>query len=80
MDITGIKRPEDLDFEVPPILKNSINELLAALEREDWLMLDCYQEDVIGCARWCPNEEDDYWVYQYYGLLGCLQDVEEGDS
>lgn len=41
MDISGILRPEQLPFKVPPDLEYAINELLAAWERDEKLNLDC---------------------------------------
>ena len=65
MNIEGIKRPEDLPFEVPDALKTAINDLLKAMEEDDVLMLDGYQDEVYGTAR-MVNEADERWVDWYY--------------
>lgn len=48
MDVSGMLRPEQLDFEVPEELAHAIDELIAALERDDQMNLDCYLNEVEG--------------------------------
>ena len=50
MDVSGILRPEELDFEVPEDLAYAIDELIAALERDDQMNLDCYLNEVQGAG------------------------------
>ena len=73
MDISGILRPEQLPFDVPPDLELAINELLAAWERDESLNLDCYLDEVQAVAR-SVNEENDAWVRQYYVQYGWRRD------
>ena len=42
MDVSRILRPEQLPFKVTEDLELAINELISALERDDYLMLDGY--------------------------------------
>ena len=73
MDISGILRPEQLPFDVPPDLELAINELLAAWERDESLNLDCYLDEVQAAAR-SVSEENDAWVRQYYVQYGWRRD------
>ena len=59
MDVSDILRPEELDFEVPEELAHAIDELIAALARDE----------VQGAARSVP-EDDDAWVRWYYCDFG----------
>lgn len=64
LETEHIMRPEELPFEVPRILAESINELIDAIDRDDpWL--DGYMEDVLSTARMLPENLDEY-VCQYY--------------
>ena len=69
MDTSGILRPEQLPFKVPPDLEYAINELLAAWERDEKLNLDCYLDEVQAAAR-SVSEENDAWVRRYYVQYG----------
>ena len=69
MDVSGMLRPEQLDFEVPEELSHAIDELIAALARDDRTNLDCYLDEVQGAARSVP-EDDDAWVRWYYCDFG----------
>lgn len=69
VDVSGIMRPEELDFEVPEDLAHAIDELIAALARDDQMNLDCYLNEVEGAARSAP-EDDDAWVRWYYCDFG----------
>lgn len=69
MDVSGILRPEELDFEVPEELAYAIDELIAALARDDQMNLDCYLNEVEGAAR-SVSEDDDAWVRWYYCDFG----------
>ena len=73
MDISGILRPEQLPFDVPPDLELAINELLAAWERDESPNLDCYLDEVQAAAR-SVTEENDAWVRQYYVQYGWRRD------
>ena len=70
MDTSGILRPEQLPFKVPPDLEYAINELLAAWERDEKLNLDCYLDEVQAAARRGVSEENDAWVRRYYVQYG----------
>ena len=69
MDVSGIMRPEELDFEVPEELAHAIDELIAALARDDQMNLDCDLNEVEGAAR-SVSEDDDAWVRWYYCDFG----------
>lgn len=69
MNTSAILRPEQLPFKVPPELKLAIDELITAYDRDDWLNLDCYLDEVQGAARGV-SEENDAWVRWYYTLGG----------
>lgn len=69
MDITGILKPEELPFYVPQDLEYAINELLAAWDRDEKDLLDCYLDEVQAAAR-SVNEKNDAWVRSYYVLRG----------
>lgn len=69
MDVSDILRPEELDFEVPEDLAHAIDELIAALARDDQMNLDCYLDEVEGAAR-SVSEDDDAWVRWYYCDFG----------
>lgn len=69
MDVSGMLRPEELDFEVPEDLAYAIGELIAALARDDRMNLDCYLNEVEGAAR-SASEDDDAWVRWYYCDFG----------
>ena len=73
MNVKGIKRAEDLYFEVPEALAVSINNLVDAMERDD-VDFDLYQDDLDGAARMVEEEYDD-WIYSYYLEGGWREDV-----
>lgn len=81
MDVSSILRPEQLPFDVPPDLELAINELIEALERDDFLALDCYLDEVHGSAR-SVSEENDAWVRDYYVNWGWRRErgKEEADG
>ena len=63
-----IMRPEELPFEVPRILAESINDLIDAIDRDDqWL--DAYFDEVQSNARMLPEDEDRF-VADYYCFYG----------
>lgn len=68
MDTSQILRPHELPFAVPEFLAHDINELIAALERDD-VNLDAYFDEVDGSARGVRSEQDD-WIRQYYVNFG----------
>ena len=68
MDTSQILRPHELPFAVPEFLAHDINELIAALERDD-VNLDAYLDEVDGSARGVRSEQDD-WLRQYYVNFG----------
>ena len=68
MDTSQILRPHELPFAVPEFLAHDINELIAALERDD-VNLDAYPDEVDGSARGVRSEQDD-WIRQYYVNFG----------
>ncbi len=68
MDTSQILRPHELPFAVPEFLAHDINELIAALERDD-INLDAYLDEVDGSARGVRAERDD-WIRQYYVNFG----------
>lgn len=65
MNVSKILRPDELPFDCPPDLELAINELIAALERDERLNLDCYLDEVQGSAR-SVSEENDRWICDYY--------------
>ena len=69
MDVSNILRPEQLPFKVTPDLDFAINELIAALERDERLNLDCYLDEVQSAAR-SVSEENDAWIRRYYVQYG----------
>lgn len=69
MNVSSILRPDELPFKVSEQLANDINNLIAALEREDYLNLDGYLDEVQGSAREL-SEEDDMRVRRYYVQYG----------
>ena len=73
MNIDGIKKPEDLPFDVPNSLAKDINALIDAMHRDD-PDLDCYQDEVHGSAR-SVEEEYDMWIREYYLNGGWRKDV-----
>ena len=73
MNVKSIKRAKDLHFAVPEGLAEDIDNLVAAMERED-PMLDCYMAQLEGSAR-MVEEEYDRWLYEYYLLGGWKNDV-----
>ena len=75
MNIEGILRPHELPFDCPEILSNDINELLAAMERDD-INLDCYMNEV-QCSARCLSDENDNWIRQYYLSNGWEKDLHE---
>ena len=72
MNTKGILRPNELPFECPDLLANDINELLAAMERND-INLDCYMDEVQSSAREV-SEGNDAWVCEYYLYGGWRKD------
>ena len=72
MNTKSILRPNELPFECPDLLANDINELLAAMERDD-INLDCYMDEVQSSAREV-SEENDAWVCEYYLYGGWRKD------
>ena len=68
MDTSQILRPHELPFAVPEFLAHDINELIAALERDD-VNLDADLDEVDGSARGVRSEQDD-WIRQYYVNFG----------
>lgn len=76
MDVSRILRPEQLPFSVPEYLAADINALIAALERDDDLNLDCYLNEVQGSARGV-SEENDAWIRQYYVQFGWMNDTND---
>lgn len=73
LNTKGILRPNELPFECPDLLANDINELLAAMERDD-INLDCYMDEVQSSAREV-SEENDAWVCEYYLYGGYRTDI-----
>lgn len=73
MDVSRILRPEQLPFKVTKDLEHAINELIAALERDDDLMLDGYLDEVESAAR-SVKEEHDAWIRKYYVNYGWKKD------
>lgn len=76
MNIKGILRPEELPFECPDMLASDINALLDAMERDDFLNLDCYMNEVQSSAREI-DEENDAWICNYYLYGGYKEDLKE---
>ena len=72
MNVDTILRPHELHFHVPPQLAKDINNLIAALERDDDLNLDCYLNEVEGSAREVSEEHDD-WLRNYYCYWGWMK-------
>lgn len=73
MDTSKILRPYELPFKVSEQLANDINALIAALERNDTMNLDCYLDEVQGSAR-DVSEENDAWIRNYYVRYGWRND------
>ena len=73
MDVSRILRPEQLPFKVTEDLELAINELISALERDDYLMLDGYLDEVESAAR-SVSEEHDAWIRRYYVNYGWKKD------
>ena len=73
MNVAGIKRSKDWPFDMPEFLSTAIDELVEAMATDDF-NLDCYQDEVEGCARGV-SEEHDREIYEYYLLGGWRKDV-----
>lgn len=65
MDVSMILRPEELPFPVTDDVRDRINDLLDAMEREDREFIDCYYDELDGSARDLPHEND-MWIRRYY--------------
>lgn len=65
MDVSMILRPEELPFPVTDDVRDRINDLLDAMEREDREFIDCYYDELDGSARDLPHEND-IWIRRYY--------------
>lgn len=64
MNIKGIKTSKDWDFELHPQLAQSIDDYLAARERDDIFIGD-YMDAIEADARF-QNAEQDHLIYDYY--------------
>ena len=73
MDVTGIKRSCDWPFVMPAFTAEAIDDLVAAMARDD-VNLDCYQDEVEGAARGVA-EEHDRELYDYYLRGGYRADL-----
>lgn len=73
MNVKGIRRSKDWPFPMPAFTAQAIDELVDAMERDD-RNLDCYQDEVEGCARGVSAEHDRE-IYLYYLEGGYLADV-----
>jgi len=73
MKVDKILRPKELHFHVPLDLAESINDLIAALERED-KDIDMYLDDLEGAARQV-SEEHGRWINDYYVEYGWMKNV-----
>lgn len=76
MNIEGVKRPEDLPFPVNDDVRDRINEMLDAKERDD-ILLDCYEVELELSARDFGGPEGE-WIKRYYLQGGWRRDV-KGD-
>lgn len=77
MDTSTILRPEQLPFDVDEQLAHDINGLITAIENDDWMTVDAWQDEVHGSARGL-SEENDAWVRWYYSDNGWM--TENGRS
>ena len=73
MNVKGIKRAEDWDFPMPEFLEDAINNLVDAWARDDE-NIDCYLDEVHGCARGV-DEYHDAILRDYYTRGGWRDDV-----
>lgn len=65
MDVSKILRPDQLPFPVTEDVRDRINDLIDAMEREDREYIDCYYDELDGSARDLPLEND-MWIRRYY--------------
>lgn len=73
MNVRGIRRSGDWPFPMPEFTANAIDELVDAWERDD-RDIDCYMDEVEGCARGVSPERDRQ-IYEYYLMGGYRSDV-----
>ncbi|OUO95539.1 hypothetical protein B5F41_05810 [Gordonibacter sp. An232A] len=65
MDTSQILRPHELPFAVTDDVRDRINDLLDAMERDDTRNIDCYYDELEGSAR-DLSQENDMWIRRYY--------------
>lgn len=51
MDTSEILRPHELPFFVPDCLAKATSDLIAAIERDDRMNIDCYINEIESAAR-----------------------------
>lgn len=65
MNVATILKPNELPFPVTKDVRDRINDLISAYERDDCDYIDCYLDELEGSARDLP-EEQDRWIRAYY--------------
>lgn len=68
----------DIDFEIPQLLEDGINDFVNNLNNQNGSLVDCYQEDIRntlnGCDL-CLTSEQIELLRQYYCKGGIFNDI-----